>query len=128
MHEKVWALIGAFALCGSFCACCAVFARSLPRNHVMGLRSRHTMSSDAAWRAGHVAAAPWTGAAAAVCFLGVLAAWATAALTGSEQLVDGVGLVVMVLLVGCLLTALSVASAAARDACTAELSADSANR
>lgn len=60
----------------------------LPRNGVIGLRTRHTMSSDAAWHRGHVAAAPWLKAAgrigwvvlpaaAALCMF-QLAGWAFA--------------------------------------------------
>jgi SdpI/YhfL family protein len=35
----------------------------LERNAAMGIRTRATMSSDAAWRAGHRAAVPWLHAA-----------------------------------------------------------------
>jgi len=53
---------------------------SLPRNHIAGIRTRFTLSSDAAWKATHRAAAPYfifggvAAAVAAVAFLPFAAA------------------------------------------------------
>ena len=69
----------------------------LPRNDVAGLRTRATLRSDAAWRAGHAAARGASDAAGAALALTGLAAAAARDAGGLAAVVVGGSLVVLVL-------------------------------
>lgn len=87
---------------------------SLPRNAMVGIRTRATKASDAAWSAGHRAAAPVLKASVAVAV--VFAVVTLAAGTLSDDWAFAVGMTGMAATVALLLVATARANSAARDA------------
>lgn len=103
-----------FALAGVVCGYVWLFWRSLPRNGFLGLRTKATTRSDAAWRRGHEAASGWMAAATAICLSEVLL---TVGMTRSAELMSVAGAVIWIwlaLLIGCLFRANAVADRAAK--------------
>ncbi len=91
---------------------------SIERNSVTGIRTKATQSSDDAWRAGHVAAAPWLSASAVIAGgSGVVTLMLAIALlaTGRENpAVLAVPIVGVVVMLGLLVLSTVKANAAAR--------------
>ncbi|MDO5511809.1 SdpI family protein [Corynebacterium sp.] len=115
MSEMIGPLIGVLTVALLFGPVVRAAARGeFDRGGLVGIRTRHTQRSDAAWRAGHAAALPWARrclvVAAAVVLLAVVAQW---------TLGDPAGLVValcgLVGQVGLVVLATCAANTAARE-------------
>lgn len=92
---------------------------SIDRNSAVGIRTKATQSSDEAWRAGHVAAAPWLSATAITAGgAGVVTLGLSIALlaTGRENpAVLVVPLISVLIVLGLLVMSAVTANKAARD-------------
>lgn len=91
----------------------AAAAGELPRNGLVGIRTRKTQRDDAAWEAGHAAAAPLVRATTVVCFAGSVLVLVGAVVTREPAVVGLVALAAGVAIVVLLLRAAQVAGRAA---------------
>lgn len=86
----------------------------LPRNDLMGIRTRATKASDSAWYAGHRAAAPLMWATAVAALMCAVVAVVLAAMAGSDAAIGTVTILGYVLVTVLMLAAAAAASRAAR--------------
>ncbi len=91
----------------------AAAAGELPRNGLVGIRTRKTQRDDVAWRAGHAAAAPLVRAVTFVCFAASALILVGAAVTQEPAVVGVIALLASVAILVLMLRAARVAGRAA---------------
>jgi uncharacterized membrane protein len=91
----------------------AAAAGELPRNGLVGIRTRKTQRDDAAWQAGHAAATPLVRAVTVVCFAASGLILVGAAVTQEPAVVGAAALLAAVAIVVLMLRAARVAGHAA---------------
>lgn len=98
----------------------ASIRRGLPRNSSLGIKTRATLASDEAWRAGHDAARPWLRSSALTAYTASVVCGAVALISQSPS--EGVVALVMLSGFAALITVLIcagvIAERAARSAST----------
>ena len=91
----------------------AAAAGELPRNGLVGIRTRKTQRDDAAWQAGHAAAAPLVRAVTFVCFAASALVLVGAAVTQEPAVVGVIALLASMAILALMLRAARVAGRAA---------------